>query len=106
MESATPKETPVRAAELARTLEARLGMPPVRYMTPRDTTPRPAPPTGPAVMPRNVPAAAPRKAEVRGHQGRGFGSRTGSRAVRRALLAGLLSGLVATGLGWVVAGLL
>ena len=110
MKFASPKEAPARAFELARALEERLGMPATLYMTSRESTSRRAPRTGTVVPARSIPAAASPEAKPAGpldrYPGRRFGRWIGSGEVAGAIIAALRFGLLATGLGWLAAGLL
>lgn len=84
-------EAPRGARELARGLEERLEMTATQYLKRSEPTPRPAPWPGPAAAsPEAMPAG---------------GRSVGSGEVAAAIIAALLSGLLATGLGWIAAGL-
>lgn len=109
MKSASLKEVPARAFELARALEARLGMPATLYMTSRESTAPRAPRTGAVVPPRSIQAAASPEAKPAGPwtAARDAASRdaSGAAKVGGAIIAALLCGLLATGLGWLTADL-
>jgi len=109
MKSTSPRVEPAPASQLARTLEERLGMPATRYMTPRESTPRRAPPIATVVPPWTIPAAVSPEAKpvapLDRHPGRRFRRSIGSGEVGGAIITALVSGLLATALGWLAADL-